>query len=65
MAYSHHDPHKAALDDAFFARAAAAPCGVAVTHVRDVRFERDLFVQNDGLDEARAVVYFYTLTRAG
>ena len=65
MAYSHHDPHKAALDDAFFALAAAPPFGFTVTHVRDVRFERDLCVQGDGLDEARAVVYFYTLTRSG
>ena len=63
MAYSHHDPHKAALDDAFFALAAAPPFCFAVTHVRDIRFERDLFVQGDGLDDARAVVYFYTLTR--
>jgi len=63
VAYSHHDPHKAALDDAFFALAAAPPFCFAVTHVRDIRFERDLFVQGDGLDDARAVVYFYTLTR--
>ncbi len=27
-----------------------------------MRFERDLFVEGDGLDEARAVVYFYELT---
>ena len=65
VAYSHHDPHKAALDDAFFALAAAPPFSFQVEHVRDIRFERDVFVQGDGLDEARAVVYFYTLTRTG
>ena len=63
VAYSHHDPHKAALDNAFWALAAAPPFCFAVRHERDVRFERDLFIENDGLDEARAVVHFYTLTR--
>jgi hypothetical protein len=34
----------------------------SIPQVREVRFERDLFVEGDGLDEARAVVYFYELT---
>ena len=61
VAFSHHDPQKRELDLAFFTKAQDA--GFAVTHVADHRFERDLFVENDGLDEQRAVVHHYTLTR--
>ena len=63
VAFSHHDPQKRELDLAFFTKAHI--CGFAVTHVVDYRFERDLFVENDGLDDQRAVVHYYTLTRSG
>ena len=62
VAFSHHDPQKRELDLAFFTKAQS--CGFAVTHVVDHHFERDLFVENDGLDEQRAVVHYYTLTRS-
>lgn len=62
MAYSHHDPHKASLDDAFFALARAPPFGFRVAHARDVPFPRDVFAEGDGLDAERAVVHVYTLT---
>ena len=65
VTYSHHDPGKAALDNAFWALAAAAPYGFRVRKLREVRFERDLFVEGDGLDDARAVVFFYELRHAG
>jgi nicotinamide N-methyltransferase len=62
VAFSHHDPQKRDLDLAFFTK--AQQCGFDVTHVCDHRFERDLFVENDGLDDQRAVVHYYTLTRS-
>ncbi len=65
VAYSHHDPGKAALDNKFWELAAAAPFHFVVRRVREHAFARDLFTEGDGLDDARAVVYFYTLTRSG
>jgi nicotinamide N-methyltransferase len=63
VSYSHHDPGKAALDNAFWALAPAA--GFAARKVREVQFASDLFEEGDGLDQARAVVYFYELTHDG
>ena len=65
VTYSHHDPGKAALDDAFWALAAAPPFHFVVRKLREVRFDRDVFLESDGLDEQRAVVYFYELRHGG
>jgi predicted nicotinamide N-methyase len=65
VAYSHHDPAKAALDNNFFVLAKAAPFRFAVRHVREVPFAQDVFTEGDGLDLARAMVHFYELTRGG
>ena len=64
-AFSHHDPGKAPLDLAFFALAAEPPFALEATHVRDVRYERDVFVMGDGLDDERAIVHFYELRHRG
>lgn len=62
VSYSHHDPRKAALDNAFWTLAAAPPFCFTVRKLREVRYERDLFVEGDGLDDERAVVYFFEMT---
>lgn len=64
VSYSHHDPQKAALDNAFFTLAVEPTYGFTVTKVRDIEFERDTFVENDGLDDQRRIVHFYELTFA-
>jgi len=59
VTFSHHDPLKAPLDLAFFKLAEQR---FRVQHVCDFSFPRDVFIENDGLDDQRAVVHYYTLT---
>lgn len=58
------DPGKAPLDLRFFEVAQAPPFAFTVT---DVKTEQrvDLFVEGDGLDEARGRVYVKRLTLPG
>lgn len=64
VAFSHHDPEKSALDMAFFDLARAPPFRFRVLHCAGQQFARDLFIEGDGLDEARAMVHHYELRRA-
>jgi hypothetical protein len=61
VAFSHHDPHKGPLDMAFFEKARSPPFSFSVTLEERFQYERDNFVERDGLDEERAVVHFYSL----
>jgi predicted nicotinamide N-methyase len=63
LAFSHHDPEKRHLDLAFFALALAPPFCFEVTEQEGRTFPRDLFICDDGQDDARAVVYYRTLRR--
>lgn len=66
VSYSHHDPEKQALDMVFFTLAVQdEEDGMGGWVVEDIKTEQcvDLFVENDGLDEARGKVYVKRLTR--
>ena len=65
IAFSHHDPHKAPLDMAFFELARAGPFAFAVRHCPGHQFAADVFCEHDGLDEQRSFVHHYELRRAG
>lgn len=43
------------------ARPHPAPPARPRAQVRDIEFERDLFVENDGLDDERRIVHFWEL----
>ena len=57
--FSHHDPQYTEKDLNFFELAEKQ--GFIVTKGEEVEME-DLFVENDGMDHLRNIVYFYTLT---
>ena len=60
ISFSHHDPEKAELDMNFFKLAVEEPFNFKVTKIKELQMV-DLFVCNDGMDEARGVVYLYHL----
>jgi len=60
FAYGHHDPRKAHLDMRFFDIAAAPPFNFVFEKVRE-ESRTDIFVENDGLDDQRNVIYLYHL----
>lgn len=61
FAFSHHDPQKRDLDLAFFEVAASA--GLRSKCVTSVLADQSMFVENDGMDDARRVIYVYELWR--
>ncbi|CAM9563775.1 unnamed protein product, partial [Hapterophycus canaliculatus] len=60
VSFSHHDPEKAELDMKFFALADEK--GFVAKRLKTVQM-RDLFVENDGLDDLRGEVHLWSLTR--
>lgn len=62
VAYSHHDPHKKDKDLEFFTKAEEERFGFLVKEVGQVHMQ-DLFIENDGLDDQRGIVYLSLLTR--
>ncbi|CAN0052990.1 unnamed protein product [Ectocarpus fasciculatus] len=60
VSFSHHDPEKAELDMRFFDLAKER--GFVATHIKTVQM-RDLFVENDGLDDLRGEVHLWCLKR--
>ncbi|CAM9672989.1 unnamed protein product, partial [Phaeothamnion confervicola] len=63
VAFSHHDPSKAAHDMRFFELATAPGTGAFEATLDHQVQMTDIFVENDGLDGARGVVYVYRLVR--
>jgi predicted nicotinamide N-methyase len=62
VTFSHHDPHKAEKDLNFFALAESAEFGFRVVKMEAEARQSYPFVERDGMDEERGVVYVYTLT---
>ncbi|CBJ30478.1 conserved unknown protein [Ectocarpus siliculosus] len=60
VSFSHHDPEKAELDMKFFELAKEK--GFVATRIKTVQM-RDLFVENDGLDDLRGQVHLWCLKR--
>ncbi|CAB1097669.1 unnamed protein product [Ectocarpus sp. CCAP 1310/34] len=60
VSFSHHDPEKAELDMKFFEL--AKDKGFVATRIKTVQM-RDLFVENDGLDDLRGEVHLWCLKR--
>eukprot|EP00752_Nemacystus_decipiens_P016803 g15037.t2 len=60
VSFSHHDPEKAELDMKFFEL--ARDRGFVATRVKTVQM-RDLFVENDGMDDLRGEVHLWCLKR--
>ncbi|CAN0558838.1 unnamed protein product [Ectocarpus sp. 12 AP-2014] len=60
VSFSHHDPEKTELDMKFFELAKEK--GFVATRIKTVQM-RDLFVENDGLDDLRGEVHLWCLKR--
>jgi nicotinamide N-methyltransferase len=63
VAFSHHDPQKAAADLRFFSLASDPALGLLARRVGQVHRPSYPFTEHDGLDNTRGVVHVYTLTR--
>ena len=63
VTFSHHDPHKRDLDLNFFRLAESDDFGFVVSMVAEEQHESYPFVENDGLDGQRGMVYTYKLER--
>jgi len=62
VTFSHHDPAKKLLDLNFFTLAREPQFNFEVTFIGQEFRKSYPFVESDGLDEERGVVYMYTLT---
>lgn len=62
VTFSHHDPMKRLLDLNLFRLAESEEYGLSVEAVAEEQRSSHPFVENDGLDEERGVVYTYKLT---
>eukprot|EP00953_Heterococcus_sp_UTEX-ZZ885_P011818 6824-Heterococcus_DN1.PRE.8 len=56
VTWGHHDPHKTELDLKFFELATSEEFNFKLQHLAPVQYT-DLFQENDGLDDARGLVY--------
>ena len=62
ITFSHHDPQKRLLDLNFFTLAVEPEYGFEVAFIRQESRPSYPFVEADGMDEMRGIVYMYTLT---
>jgi nicotinamide N-methyltransferase len=62
ITFSHHDPQKKNLDLNFFTLAAGPEFDFKVKYIGQERRPSYPFVELDGMDEDRGIVYYYTLT---
>jgi predicted nicotinamide N-methyase len=61
VTWGHHDPHKTELDLNFFELATSEEFNFKLQHLAPVQYT-DLFQENDGLDDARGLVYTCIMT---
>jgi hypothetical protein len=61
VTFSHHDPQKRELDLNFFTLAESEEFGFIVEKIDEEVRQSYPFVEQDGMDEQRGVVYVYTL----
>ena len=62
ITFSHHDPQKKNLDLNFFTLAEGPDFGFQVRFIGQEHRPSYPFVESDGMDEDRGVVYYYTLS---